>query len=170
MSVIDMTSIAGKQANKRESKQARRQTKGGVHEGQMQVWIKCPQLHCVEAWTTHQQARLMHGQVSKCVKVHIKPIGGKKKHGKHIVARSRKGERYARINRHHSDASQVVTPKQGLMGVGSNHITTNPLRASSMVKPKTREASTSIKHRSKRTLTCKLDDPNPLMWALVYGQ
>ena len=33
MSVIDMASIARKQANKRKSKQARKQTKGGVREG-----------------------------------------------------------------------------------------------------------------------------------------
>ena len=35
MSVIDMASIIEKQANKKKSKQARKQTKGGVHEGQM---------------------------------------------------------------------------------------------------------------------------------------
>ena len=61
-----------------------------------------------------------------------------------------KGERYARSNRHHGDAPQMVTSKQGLMGVGRNHITTNPLRASSMAKPRTRKANTSIKHRSKQ--------------------
>ena len=32
----------GKQANKKEDQQATRQTKGGVHGGQMQVWIECP--------------------------------------------------------------------------------------------------------------------------------
>ena len=92
----------------------------------------------------------MHGHVSKCVKIHIKPMGGTNKHGMHIMARSGKGERYARSNRHHGDASQVFTPKQDLVGVGCNHITTNLLRASSMGKPRTKEANTSIKHRSKQ--------------------
>ena len=84
---------ARKLTNKQERKDTRKQTKGGVHKGQMQVWIECPQLHCVEAWTTHQQARLMHGHVIKCVEMHIKPTGGTNKHGKHNIARSRKGER-----------------------------------------------------------------------------
>ena len=92
----------------------------------------------------------MHGHVSKRVKMHRKPTGGANKHGKHIIAWSGKGERYARSNRHHGDASQMVTSKQGLMGVRCNHTTTNPLRASSVAKPKTREANTSIKHGSKQ--------------------
>ena len=92
----------------------------------------------------------MHEHVSKRVKMHKKPTGGTNKHGKHIIARSRNGKRYARSNRHHGDASQMVTSKQGLMGIRCNHTTTNPLRASSMAKPRTREANTSIKHRSKQ--------------------
>ena len=76
-------------------------------------------------------------------------MGGTTKHGKRIIARKGKGERYARSNWHHGDASQVVTSKQGLMGVGHNHITTNPLKVLSMAKPKTREANTNVKH-SKR--------------------
>ena len=135
----------------------------------MQVWIECPLLHCVEAWMAHQQARLTHEHVSKHVKVHRKSTGGTNKHGKHNIAWSGKGERYVRSNWHHGDASLVVTSKQGLMGFGCNHITTNLLRASSVAKPRTREASTSIKHRSKQTQTCKKDDPNPLMQAQVYG-
>ena len=91
----------------------------------------------------------MHGHVSKHAKMQIKPMGGTSKHGKHIIARKGKGERYARSNWHHGDASQVVTSKQGLMGVGHNHITTNPLKVLSMAKPKTREANTNVKH-SKR--------------------
>ena len=93
----------------------------------------------------------MHGHVSKHVKMHIKPTGGTNKHGKHIIARSGKGERYARSNEHHGDASQVVAFKQGLMGIGCNHTTTRLLRVSSMAKPRTREVNTSIKHRSKQT-------------------
>ena len=81
----------------------------------------------------------MHGHVSKHVKMHIKPMGGTNKHGK--ISQSGKGERYARSNWHHSDASQVVTSKQGLTGVECNHTTTNPLRESSMAKPRTREAN-----------------------------
>ena len=92
----------------------------------------------------------MHGHVSKHVKMHRKPMGGTNKHGKHIITRSGKGKRYAQSNQHHGDASQVVTSKQGLMGVGCNHITINPLKASSVAKPRTREANTSIKHRSKQ--------------------
>ena len=82
--------------------------------------------------------------------MHIKPTGGTNKHGKHIIAHSTKGERYARSNWHHGDASQVVTPKQGLIGIGYNHTTTNSLRASSVAKLKTREANISIRHRSKK--------------------
>ena len=41
ISMIDMASKeTRKQANKSEGKQARKQTKGGVHEGPMQVWIE----------------------------------------------------------------------------------------------------------------------------------
>ena len=83
----------------------------------------------------------MHELVSKCVKMHIKPTGGTNKHGKHIIARSKKRERYAQSNRHHDDASQMVTPKQGLMGIECNHTTTNLLRASSMARLRTRKAS-----------------------------
>ena len=92
----------------------------------------------------------MHGHVSKRVKMHIKSTGGTNKHGKHIIAKSRKEERHARSNRHHDDVSQVVTCKQGLLGVERNRITTYPQRASSMAKPRTGEANMSIKHRSKQ--------------------
>ena len=92
----------------------------------------------------------MHGHVSKRVKMHRKPTGGANKHGKHIIEWNRKGEMYAQSNWHHGDASQMVTSKQGLMGVRCNHTTINPLRASSVVKPRTREANTSIKHGSKQ--------------------
>ena len=157
-----------KQANKQKSKQARKQKKGGIHKGQMQVWIGCPQLHCVEVWTTHQQARLMHGHVNKRVKMHRKPTGGTNKHGKHVIARSDKGERCARSYQNR-DASQVVTPKQGLMGVRCNHATTSPLRVSNVAKPKTGEANISIKYRSKYRHANR-GDPNPLIRAKVYGQ
>ena len=89
----------------------------------------------------------MHGHEGKHVKMHLKATSGTNKHGKHIIAQNGKGERYARSNRYHGDASQMVTPKQGLMSVECNHTTTNPLRASSVAKPRTREASTSIKHK-----------------------
>ena len=92
----------------------------------------------------------MHGHVSKRVKMLRKLTGGTNEHGKHIIARSEKGERYARSDQHHGNASQMVTSKQGLMGVRHNHTTTNPLKASSVAKPRTREAITSIKHRSKQ--------------------
>ena len=35
ISMIDIASIAGKQANKQKDKQKRKQRKGSVHEGQM---------------------------------------------------------------------------------------------------------------------------------------
>ena len=79
----------------------------------------------------------MYGHVSKRVKMHIKPTSGTNKHGKHIIAQSGKGEMYARSNQYHGNASQVVTPKQGLMVVECNHITTNPLKVSTVAKPKT---------------------------------
>ena len=61
-----------------------------------------------------------------------------------------KRERYAQSNWHHGDASEVVTSRQGLMGVGCNQITTNLLKALSVARPRTREASTSKEHRSKQ--------------------
>ena len=85
--------------------------------------------------------------------MHIKPTDGTSKHGKHIIARSGKGERYARSNRHHGNASQMATSKQGLMGVKCNHTTTNLLRALNVAKRRTRETNTSIKHRSKQAQT-----------------
>ena len=97
----------------------------------------------------------MHVYVSKRVKMQRKPTSGTNKHGKHIIAQSGKGKRYARSNQHHGDASQMVTSKQGLMGIRRKHATTNPLRVSSVAKPRTREANTSIKHRSKQAWTCK---------------
>ena len=43
ISMIDMEiKEKRQQANKREGKQARKQTKGGVRKGQMKVWIECP--------------------------------------------------------------------------------------------------------------------------------
>ena len=101
----------------------------------------------------------MHEHVRKHVKINRKPMGGAKKHGKHSIAWSekgeryawsekgeryawsKKGERYAWSSQHHGDVSQMVTSKQGLTGVECNHTTTNPLRESSMAKPRTREAN-----------------------------
>ena len=74
----------------------------------------------------------MHGHISKHVKMHKRPTGGTSKHGKHNIAQSGKGERGARSNWHHGDASQMVTSEQGLMA-----------------KLRTRDTNTSIKHRSK---------------------
>ena len=39
------------------------------------------------------------------------------------------------------DASHMVTSEQGHMGVECNHTTTNLLRVSNVVKPRTREAN-----------------------------
>ena len=114
----------------------------------------------------------MHKHVNKHVKMHIKPIGGTNKHGKHIISWSGKGERYARNNRHRGDASQMVTSKHGFMGVRCNHTTTNLLKVSNVAKPRAREANTSIKHRSKQASIDMQNggDPNPLIWANVYGR
>jgi len=95
----------------------------------------------------------MHEHVNKRVKMQKKPTGGTSKHDKHIIAWSGKEERYARSNRHHGDASQITTSEQGLIGVKCNHTTTNPLRAPNVAKHRTREANTSIKHRSKQAQT-----------------
>ena len=67
----------------------------------------------------------MHGHVSKHVKMQRKPTSGTKKHGKHIIMQNGERERYARSNRHHEDASRVVTSEHNLMGVESNHPATN---------------------------------------------
>ena len=92
----------------------------------------------------------MHGHVSKRVKMHRKLPGGTNKHGKHIIARSGRRGGYIRSNPASGDASHIVTSKQGHMGVKCNHTTANLLRVSSMAKPRTREANTSIKHRNKQ--------------------
>ena len=92
----------------------------------------------------------MHENVSKRAKMHRKPIGSTNKHGKHNIAQSEKGERYARSNWHHGDASQMVTSKQGLTSVRCNYTATNPLKVSSMAKPRTREVNISIMHKSKQ--------------------
>ena len=68
-----------------------------------------------------------------------------------IASHGKEKEGYARSNQHNGNASQMVTSKQGLMGVGCNHTTTNPLRASSVAKTRTKEANASIKHKSKQT-------------------
>ena len=83
----------------------------------------------------------MHGYVSKRAKMHIKPTGGTNKHGKHIIARSRKRERYAQSNRHCGDGSQMVTDVTIQLQT--------PLRVSNVAKPRTRETNTS-KHRNKQ--------------------
>ena len=67
-----------------------------------------------------------------------------------IASHGKEKEGYARSNRHHGNASQVVTSKLGLMGIGYNYANTNLLRASSVAKPRTREANISIMHRSKQ--------------------
>ena len=85
-----------------------------------------------------------------------KPMGGTNKHGKDSFAWSKKREGYTWIDTASEEASQMVTPKQGLMGVGCNHTTTILLRMSNMTKPRTRKANTSIKHRSKQAYTCKI--------------
>ena len=56
--------------------------------------------------------------------MHRKPTGGINKHGKHSITRSGKREGYARSDPTSGDAYQVITPKQDLMGVRCNHITT----------------------------------------------
>ena len=112
----------------------------------------------------------MHGHVSKCVKMHRKPTGGTNENGKHIIAWSGKGERYERSNRHHGDASQMVTFKQGLIGVGSNHTTINPLKVSSMAKFRTIKANTGISIEASEHRHASKDDPNHLIWASMYGR
>ena len=57
-------------------------------------------------------------------------------------------EGYVQSNPTSRDASQMVTSKQGLMGVRCNQTRSSPWKVSSMAKPRTREASTSIKHKS----------------------
>ena len=94
----------------------------------------------------------MYGHVSKHVKMHKKPTGGTNKHGKHITRRSgkKKKEGHAWSDLVPGDTFQMVTLKQGHMGVKRNHTTTDTLRVSNAAKPRTKEASTSIKHRSKQ--------------------
>ena len=87
----------------------------------------------------------MHEHVSKRLKMHRMPTSGTNKHGKHIIERSGKREGYARRDLAFGDTSQVVTLKQNLVGGGCNHTTINPLRALSVARPRTREASTEDK-------------------------
>ena len=139
----------GKHSSKKASKQVRKQTSKkenkrccpwGTNVGLdwMSItslcWSKEDTLASkTHAWTCEQACKDVYG--------------GTNKHGKHIIARSEKRKRYTRSNRHNGDVSQMVTFEQGFMGIGCNHTTTNPLRASSVAKPRTREASTSIKHK-----------------------
>ena len=95
----------------------------------------------------------MHGHVSKCVKTHIKPTGSTDKHGKYIITQSEKREGMQDATDIIAMHPKMVTTKQGLMGVGCNHPTINPLRVSNVAKPKSREANMSIKHRSKQAWT-----------------
>ena len=61
-----------------------------------------------------------------------------------------KREGYAWSDSASGDASQVVTSEQGLMGVRCYHTGSSLQRAQNMAKLRTREANTSIKHRSKQ--------------------
>ena len=144
----------GKQRNKKASKQAKRKTSKKANKR----W--CPQGTNVGldrmsiaslCWSMDDTLAIKtHAWICKQACKHKKPMGDTNKHGKHIIARSGKGKRYARSNRHHDDASQMVTSKQGLIGVGRNHTTTNLLRVLSAAKSRTREANASIKHRNKQ--------------------
>ena len=80
----------------------------------------------------------MNKHVNKRVKMRRKPTGGTNKHGKYIITRSGKGKGAHGATRH------------GLLGVGCNHTTIYLLRASSVAKPRIREANTSINHKSKQ--------------------
>ena len=50
----------------------------------------------------------------------------------------------------------MVTSKQGLIGVGCNHTTTNPLRASSVTKPRTREANMEDKTEKQTNINMQI--------------
>ena len=67
-----------------------------------------------------------------------------------IASCGAKKEGYVQNNLASRDAFQMVTSKQGLIGVGCNHTRSSPQRVPNMAKPRTREANTSIKHRSKQ--------------------
>ena len=68
-----------------------------------------------------------------------------------IASHGEEKERYARSNQHNGDASQMVTSKQGLMGIGCNHTTTNLLKVSSVASLELERLTWKIKHRSKQT-------------------
>ena len=76
----------------------------------------------------------MHGHVSKCVKMHRKPMGGTNKHGKYSIARSRKGKGTHGATRHSEMPPKWLSPQ----------------KPPNMAKSKIREANISIKHRSKQ--------------------
>ena len=97
----------------------------------------------------------MHRHVSKHVKMHRMPTGGINKQGKHNIVSSGKGEGCAWSNLAFRDASRMVTPKQGLVGIRCNQTRSSLWRVSNMAKPRTREANTSIKHKGKQAQTCK---------------
>ena len=91
----------------------------------------------------------MHEHVSKCVKMHRKPTGGANKHGKHIITRSGK-ER----GMHKATGIMEMPPKwlHPDKALWASDVTTQPqpakgvkLRASSIAKPRTGEASTEDK-------------------------
>ena len=53
-------------------------------------------------------------------------------------------EGYVRSNLASGDASEMVTSKQGLMGVKCNQTISSPQKASSMARLRTREANTGL--------------------------
>ena len=62
----------------------------------------------------------------------------------------------------------MVASKPGLMGIRCPH-NHNPLKVSSIAKPRTGEASMEDKAQKQASIDMQMGDPNPLIWAKLYG-
>ena len=93
--------------------------------------------------------RLMHEHVRKCAKRMLRSkesqTGGTKQEWQATLHKA---------GRHQGMHLTSGYASIGHEGDGCNHIRTSPWGARSMAKPRSREASIDIKHRSKQTYTC----------------
>ena len=92
----------------------------------------------------------MHGHMSKHVKMHGKLTDGTNKHGKQSIAWSGKREGTHRVTSIMVMYPKWLHPNKASWALDVTTQPPNPLRASSVAKPRTREAKMLIKYRRKQ--------------------
>ena len=110
----------------------------------------------------------MYENVSKLVKMHRKPMSGTNKHGKHSIMCNRKGKGTHRATQHPEMPLKWLHPNKALWvsnvtTEGQAHggrQTWQGLELQRLTQAQSIEIS---KHRHANR-----NDPNPLIWALVY--